>query len=57
MAPSHLSAEIAHTAMLDILRLTPILTANMRLGEGTGASLVIALLDAALTVLTESGQG
>ena len=51
MLPSHLSAEIGHTAMLKILGLQPLLTANMRLGEGTGASVVIALLDAAIGLL------
>ena len=51
MLASHLSAEIAHKAMLDILRLEPVLTAGMRLGEGTGASVVISLLDAAIAVL------
>ncbi len=51
MLPSHLSAEIAHAAMLEILELKPVLTANMRLGEGTGASVVIKALDMAINVL------
>jgi nicotinate-nucleotide--dimethylbenzimidazole phosphoribosyltransferase len=54
MLPSHLSAEIAHGAMLDILGLRPVLTADMRLGEGTGAAVVIALLDAAIAVWREA---
>ncbi len=53
MFASHLSAEIAHPAMLELLSLQPVLTANMRLGEGTGASLVIALLDAAIKVFNK----
>jgi nicotinate-nucleotide--dimethylbenzimidazole phosphoribosyltransferase len=54
LLPSHLSAERGHAAMLDILGLRPLLTARMRLGEGTGASVVIALLDAAIRVFREA---
>ncbi|MDR3349062.1 MAG: nicotinate-nucleotide--dimethylbenzimidazole phosphoribosyltransferase [Acidaminococcales bacterium] len=54
MLASHLSAEIAHKAMLDILRLEPVLTAGMRLGEGTGAAVVVSLLDAAIAVLNKA---
>ena len=54
MLPSHLSAEIAHASMLKILGLQPVLTANMRLGEGTGASVVIRLIDAAIDVFNKS---
>ena len=57
MLPSHLSAEIAHKKMLEILELTPILTANMRLGEGTGASVVISLLDAVIDVYNNITEG
>jgi nicotinate-nucleotide--dimethylbenzimidazole phosphoribosyltransferase len=52
--PSHLSAETAHAAMLALLGLKPALTADMRLGEGTGASVVLALLDAAIAVINET---
>lgn len=50
MLCSHLSAEIAHKKMLDVLKLTPIVDAGMRLGEGTGASLAIVVLQAAIDV-------
>ncbi len=53
MFASHLSAEIAHRAMLELLGLMPVLTANMRLGEGTGASLVISLLDSGIEVFNK----
>lgn len=50
MLCSHLSAEISHKKMLDILGLTPIVDAGMRLGEGTGASLAIVVLQSAIDV-------
>lgn len=50
MLCSHLSAEISHKKMLEVLQLTPIVDAGMRLGEGTGASLAIVILQAALDV-------
>lgn len=56
MLPTHLSAEIAHRAMLDIIGLTPVLTANMRLGEGTGASVVIRLIDAVIEVFNKTAK-
>lgn len=50
MLCSHLSAEISHKKMLEVLKLTPIVDAGMRLGEGTGASLAIVVLQAAIDV-------
>ncbi|MCD8174499.1 MAG: nicotinate-nucleotide--dimethylbenzimidazole phosphoribosyltransferase [Phascolarctobacterium sp.] len=50
MLCSHLSAEISHKKMLEILKLEPIIDAGLRLGEGTGASLAIAVLQAAVAV-------
>src|SRR5579884_234978 len=50
---SHRSAEPGHRAILDHLRLTPLLDLDLRLGEGTGACLGIGLLFASLKVLTE----
>ncbi len=50
---SHRSAELGHRAILDHLRLTPLLDLDLRLGEGTGACLGIGLLFASLKVLTE----
>jgi len=50
MLPSHTSAERAAKPVLDELRLLPILHADMRLGEGTGAVALLPLLDMALAV-------
>ena len=44
MLCSHLSSDLSHKKMLEVLQLKPIVDAGMRLGEGTGASLAIALL-------------
>jgi len=49
----HLSAEKGHKIALDKLGLEPILDLGMRLGEGTGAVLSMAVLDAAAAVLNE----
>lgn len=50
---SHLSQESGHRVVLEHLGLHPLLDLNLRLGEGTGAALAIALADAACKVLTE----
>lgn len=50
MLSSHLSAEVAHLRMLKELELKPVVDANMRLGEGTGACLAINMLESALGV-------
>ena len=50
MLCSHLSSDISHKKMLEILQLLPIVDAGMRLGEGTGASLAIVILQAALDI-------
>ena len=39
--------------MLEVLRLTPIVDAGMRLGEGTGASLAIVILQMAINTYKE----
>jgi nicotinate-nucleotide--dimethylbenzimidazole phosphoribosyltransferase len=44
---AHRSAEAAHGAVLDALELDPILALGMRLGEGTGGALALAVLRAA----------
>ncbi len=44
----HVSAEAAHPALLDRLGKAPILSLGMRLGEGSGAAVAIAVLRAAL---------
>jgi nicotinate-nucleotide--dimethylbenzimidazole phosphoribosyltransferase len=53
MIASHLSVERGHAAILDKLGLHPIIHANMRLGEGTGAALAFFLVDASLWILSE----
>ncbi|MEG2342593.1 MAG: nicotinate-nucleotide--dimethylbenzimidazole phosphoribosyltransferase [Acidaminococcaceae bacterium] len=53
MLCSHLSAEIAHAKMLELLHLKPIVDAGMRLGEGTGASLAVVILQAAMDIYNE----
>ncbi|MBR3680005.1 MAG: nicotinate-nucleotide--dimethylbenzimidazole phosphoribosyltransferase [Oscillospiraceae bacterium] len=50
MLASHVSAEPIGSALLDALALSPILTAQMRLGEGTGGAMLLPLLDGALSV-------
>lgn len=51
--PTHVSAEPAGMMVLDALGLTPLITAGMRLGEGTGAVALLPLLDMALSVYAE----
>ena len=54
MIAAHRSAEPGHTVALNALRLTPFLDGwGMRLGEGTGALLVMPLLDAAAAILSQ----
>ena len=48
MLASHVSAEPAAACALDALGLKPLITAGMRLGEGTGAVCAMPLLDLAL---------
>ena len=45
---SHQAAEPAHLAMLDKLGLTPYMDMKFRLGEATGSSIAVNLLDAAV---------
>ena len=49
----HLSAESGHKILLEYLSLTPLLTLNMRLGEGTGAALAMTIVEAAVKTLAE----
>ncbi|MDO5548689.1 MAG: nicotinate-nucleotide--dimethylbenzimidazole phosphoribosyltransferase [Eubacteriales bacterium] len=51
---SHISAEPAGHWILDALGKRPLITAEMRLGEGTGAVAAIPLLDMARAVYAES---
>ncbi|MBD3674386.1 MAG: nicotinate-nucleotide--dimethylbenzimidazole phosphoribosyltransferase [Planctomycetaceae bacterium] len=50
---AHLSAEPGHRLALSHLKLQPFLEWEMRLGEGTGALLLMPLLDAAAAMLTQ----
>lgn len=51
---SHVSAEPAGQMVLDALDRQPLITAGMRLGEGTGAVAAMPLLDMACAVYQES---
>lgn len=53
MLASHLSAEPAHRRMLETLGLSPYIDMGLRLGEATGASLAMNLLDAAIKMVNE----
>jgi len=44
----HVSAEAAHRALLEALDKAPLLSLGMRLGEGSGATLAIGILKAAV---------
>lgn len=50
---SHCSQEPGHAAILRELELSPLLSLELRLGEGTGAALALPLLDAAVAILNE----
>jgi nicotinate-nucleotide--dimethylbenzimidazole phosphoribosyltransferase len=50
---SHLSSETGHGLMLEALELAPVLDLAMRLGEGTGACMLMALTEAAVRILGE----
>ena len=50
---AHLSAEPGHRLVLEHLGLRPLLSLEMRLGEGTGAALGISLVEAATKLLAE----
>ena len=53
LTAAHRSPEPGHAVILDRLGLVPVLELDLRLGEGTGAALVIGLLDAASHVRDE----
>ena len=50
MLASHVSAEPASAALLSAVGLSPLITAGLRLGEGTGGVCLLPLLDLALSV-------
>jgi nicotinate-nucleotide--dimethylbenzimidazole phosphoribosyltransferase len=49
----HQSEEPGHRLLLDHLNLTPVLTLNMRLGEGTGAVLAMPILESAIALYSQ----
>ena len=53
MLAAHASAELGHCRMLDHLGLVPCLDFDLRLGEGTGAALVLSVVEAACRILDE----
>ena len=53
MIAAHASVEIGHRAMLEHLCLVPCLDFDLRLGEGTGAALVLSIVEAACKILDE----
>lgn len=50
---AHVSAEPAGTSVLDAIGLKPMITAGMRLGEGTGAVAAMPLIDMGFAVFNE----
>jgi nicotinate-nucleotide--dimethylbenzimidazole phosphoribosyltransferase len=50
---SHLSAEKGHGLVLDELKLVPALDLQMRLGEGTGACLLMGLIEASVKIMAQ----
>jgi nicotinate-nucleotide--dimethylbenzimidazole phosphoribosyltransferase len=50
---SHLSAEKGHRVILEDLQLCPALDLKMRLGEGTGACLLMSLIEAGVKIMGE----
>lgn len=50
---AHRSAERGHSLMLEALNARPLLDLDMRLGEGTGAALAIALVEASVRLYRE----
>ena len=57
MLATHVSAEPAGRMILDAIGLEPMITAGMRLGEGTGALCAIPMLDMACSVYQGSTFG
>ncbi len=49
----HASVEVGQAAMLEAMELKPILYLDLRLGEGTGAALAVAVVRAAVAIYNE----
>lgn len=54
LLPSHKSREPLVERLCDVLKLSPVLDADMALGEGTGAVLMLGVLKTALAVYEDS---
>jgi nicotinate-nucleotide--dimethylbenzimidazole phosphoribosyltransferase len=50
---SHCSAEHAHRALLEHMKVRPLLDLGMRLGEGSGAALALPIVQAAVALFTD----
>jgi len=50
---AHRSVEEAHSAMLSMMKLDPILDLQMRLGEGTGCALAMPIIEAGTKVIRQ----
>ncbi|MGB6309835.1 MAG: nicotinate-nucleotide--dimethylbenzimidazole phosphoribosyltransferase [Steroidobacteraceae bacterium] len=50
---AHVSAEHAHRALLDYLKVQALLDLGMRLGEGSGAALALSLVRTAVALFTD----
>lgn len=50
---SHCSVEVGHEVLLDWIGIKPLLNLDLRLGEGTGATLGINLVEAGCRILSE----
>jgi len=53
MIASHQSVEVGHAAILKALSLQPLLSLDLRLGEGSGATLAFHMIEAATRILDE----
>jgi nicotinate-nucleotide--dimethylbenzimidazole phosphoribosyltransferase len=53
MFAGHCSEEPGHRSMLNYLKLEPILDLGMRLGEGTGGTLAMNIMEGAVKVFKE----
>ena len=53
MLASHVSHENGHALALEALELKPLIDFEMRLGEGSGAALVVPLLQSAIALHNE----
>jgi nicotinate-nucleotide--dimethylbenzimidazole phosphoribosyltransferase len=53
LVAAHRSVEVGHRAALERLELEPLIALDLRLGEGSGAALVLPMLDAAMALLDE----